>query len=56
MLTNATAQKLIDLGCKTMAEALSDQLANPGGFAEPPSATASASSSTKRPMPATPDV
>jgi DNA replication protein DnaC len=34
MLTNATCDKLIELGCKTMAEALSDQLANPGGFAE----------------------
>ena len=36
MLTNATYQKLIDLGCKTMAEGLADQLANPGGFAELP--------------------
>jgi len=34
MLTNATCDKLIELGCKTMAKALSDQLANPGGFAE----------------------
>jgi DNA replication protein DnaC len=36
MLTNATCDKLIDLGLKTMAEGLADQLANPGGFAELP--------------------
>ena len=36
MLTNPTLEKLIDLGLKTMAEGLSDQLANPGGFAELP--------------------
>jgi len=36
MLTNATCEKLIDLGLKTMAEGLADQLANPGGFAELP--------------------
>ena len=36
MLTNATCEKLIDLGLKTMAEGLADQLANPGGFAEIP--------------------
>ena len=36
MLTSATTEKLIDLGLKTMAEGLADQLANPGGFAELP--------------------
>ena len=34
MLTNATCDKLVELGLKTMAEGLADQLANPGGFAE----------------------
>lgn len=36
MLINATCDKLIELGLKTMAEGLADQLANPGGFDELP--------------------
>jgi hypothetical protein len=34
MLANATAKKLSELGLSTMADALCDQLATPGLFAE----------------------
>ena len=34
MLANATAKKLAELGCSTMAEALVDQLSMPGAYAE----------------------
>jgi DNA replication protein DnaC len=34
MLVNATAKKLAELGLSTMADALADQIANPGPYAE----------------------